>query len=129
VKSPFLTLHKAIRDRIISATGREVYDDFPENVPMPHIIAGEIDGRDWSDKFQPGQEVAATIHIWSSYPGKKEAAQIMDEVLQALTSSELSLDTDFRAVYSGLDMAEIIIDIDGITRHGILKFRFLIEEV
>jgi len=129
VKSPLLVLHKAIRDRIISATGREVYDDFPENESMPYIVAGEIDGRDWSDKFQPGQEVNATIHVWSDYPGKKEVADIMDEILQALTSNPLSLGSSFRAVCSGLDMSEIIIDIDGVTRHGILKFKYLIEEV
>lgn len=122
-------LHKAIRDRIVSATGREVYDDFPENVPMPHIVMGEIDGRDWSDKFRPGQEVTATVHIWSDYHGKKEVAEIMDEVLQALTSSPLSLGDSFRAVCEGLDMSGLIIDIDGITRHGILKLKYLVEEV
>ena len=129
MKSPFLAIHKAIRDRIISATGREVYDDFPENTPMPHIIAGEIEGRDWSDKFQPGQELTATIHVWSDYPGKKEVAEIMDGVLQALTSEPLSLNSEFSAVCEGLDMSEIIIDIDGVTRHGILRFKYLVEEV
>jgi len=129
MKSPFLVLHKAIRDRIISATGREVYDNFPKNVSMPYIIAGEIEGRDWSDKFAPGQEIVATIHVWSSYPGKKEVAEIMDEILQALYLEPLSLGEAFRAVCQSLDLSEIIVDIDGITRHGILKFRYLIEEV
>jgi len=128
MKSPFLVLHKAIRDRIISATGRDVYDDFPENVSMPYIIAGEIEGRDWSDKFAPGQEIVASIHVWSKYPGKKEAAEIMDEILQALSLEPLSLGEAFRAVCQSLDLSEIIVDIDGITRHGILKFRYLIEE-
>jgi hypothetical protein len=129
MKSPFLVLHKAIRDRIKDVTGREVYDDFPENVSMPYIVAGEIEGRDWSDKFQPGQQVIATIHIWSSYPGRKEVAEIMDETLQALSSESLSLSDEFKAVLSSLDLSQIIIDIDGMTRHGILKLRFLIEEL
>jgi len=128
MKSPFLVLHKAIRDRIISATGRDVYDDFPENVSMPYIIAGEIEGRDWSDKFVPGQEIVASIHVWSKYPGKKEVAEIMDEILQALSLEPLSLGEAFMAVCQSLDLSEIIVDIDGITRHGILKFRYLIEE-
>jgi hypothetical protein len=128
MKSPFLVLHKAIRDRIISATGRDVYDDFPENVSMPYIIAGEIEGRDWSDKFAPGQEIVASIHVWSKYPGKKEVAEIMDEILQALSLEPLSLGEAFRAVCQSLDLSEIIVDIDGITRHGILKIRYLIEE-
>lgn len=129
MKSPFLALHKAIRDRIINSTGRSVYDDFPENASMPYIVTGELEGRDWSDKFQPGQEVFATIHIWSDYPGKKEVAEIMNGVLQALTSEPISLGIEFNAICEGLDMSEIIIDIDGVTRHGILRFRYLIEEV
>ena len=128
MKSPFLVLHKAIRDRIISTTGRDVYDDFPENMSMPYIIVGEIEGRDWSDKFVPGQEIVASIHVWSKYPGKKEVAEIMDEILQALSLEPLSLGEAFRAVCQSLDLSEIIVDIDGITRHGILKFRYLIEE-
>lgn len=129
MKSPFLSLHKAIRDRIVNVTGREVYDDFPKNVSMPYIIMGEIDGRDWSDKFRPGQEIGVTMHIWSNYPGKKEVAEIMNGVLQALTSEPISLGIEFNAICEGLDMSEIIIDIDGVTRHGILRFRYLIEEV
>lgn len=129
MRSPFLPLHKAMRDRIKSATSREVYDQVPENAAMPYIAMGEMEARDWSDKINPGQEVTSTIHIWSSYPGRKEAAQIMDEIISTLTSSPLSLEGGFRAVVSALDLAEIIVDIDGITRHGVIRFKYKIEEV
>jgi len=129
MRSPFLPLLKAQRDRIKSVTGREVYDDLPQNASMPYIVAGEIEGREWSDKFQPGQEVTSSIHVWSNYPGRKEAGEIMDEILSALTSSPLTLEGGFRAVVSTLELSEIIVDIDGVTRHGILKIKYLIEEV
>ena len=130
MKSPFLALHQAQRDRIIAETGSKVYDDFPgQDVAMPYVVMGEVSGRDWSDKFSPGQEVTSTIHVWSDYPGRKECAEIQDAVLRALSSEALHLGPNFRAVYSGLDLSEIIIDIDGVSRHGVLRLRYLIEEV
>ena len=129
MRSPFLPLLKAQRDRIKSVTGREVYDDLPQNASMPYVVAGEIEGREWSDKFQPGQEVTSSIHVWSNYPGRKEAGEIIDEILSALSSSPLNLEGGFGAVVSTLELSEIIVDIDGVTRHGILKIKYLIEEV
>lgn len=130
MKSPFLVLHKAIGDRIVARTRfSEVFDDTPENERFPYITMGELIGRDWSDKFTPGQEVHSTIHIWSQYEGKKEVLEIGDEVLQALTRPPpLDLGTGFHAVVDTLDTHQIIMDIDGFTRHGILTFRYLIEE-
>ena len=130
MKSPFLVLHQAQRDRIIAETGSKVFDDFPgQDIAMPYVIMGEVSGRDWSDKFSPGQEITSTIHIWSDYPGRKECAEIEDAVLRALSGDALSLGQEFRAVYSGLDLSEIIIDIDGVTRHGVLRIRYLVEEI
>ena len=129
MKSPLLILHKAIGDRIVSRTGREIFDDTPENEKFPYITMGALVCRDWSDKFVPGQEVHSTTHQWSQYPGKKEILEVNDEVLQALTRPPpLDLGPGFRAVVDGLDTNEIIMDIDGFTRHGILTLRYLIEE-
>ena len=129
MKSPFLTLNTAIGDRIIDRTGREVFDDTPENEKFPYITLGSMIGRDWSDKFIPGQEVHATVHIWSQYPGKKEVSEIGDEILQALTRTPLDLGVGFNAVVDGLDSHNVIMDIDGFTRHAIITMRYLIEEV
>ena len=130
MKSPFLPLHQAQRDRIVAETGFKVFDDFPgADVAMPYVIMGEVSGRDWSDKFEPGQEVFSTVHIWSQYPGRKEAAEMQDAILQALTSSPLDLGPGFYTARGALDMSEMIIDIDGTTRHGIVRMKYLIEEL
>jgi len=106
-----------------------VYDDNPEQAAYPYVVMGEITARDWSDKFKPGQEVYSTIHIWSQFAGRKEADDMADGVLQALTKSPLDLSPNFRAVLEGFDSYDLIIDIDGKTRHGLLRFRYLIEEL
>lgn len=129
MKSPFLVLHDAQVARIEAETSYKVFDDMPKQEPYPYVTMGEMTGRDWSDKFEPGQEVYSTIHIWSQYAGRKEAADMGDGILQALSKSPLDLAPNFRAVLDELDMNELIIDIDGKTRHGILRMKYLIEEV
>lgn len=129
MKSPFLTLHKAQYERLTAATSYRIFDNLPEQAEFPYVVLGEVSGRDWSDKFGPGQEVFSTVHIWSQYPGRKEAAEMQDAILRVLTSSPLALGPDFHAAFGTLDMSEMIIDIDGVTRHGIVRVKYLIEEL
>lgn len=129
MKSPFLVLHDAEIARIEAETSYTIYDDLPEQAAFPYVVMGEMTARDWSDKFEPGQEVHSTKHIWSRYKGRKEAVDMGDAILQALSKSPLDLSPNFWAVLQDLDTNELIMDIDGITRHGILRHRYLIEEV
>lgn len=129
MKSPILALQDAQVARIEADTTYTIYDDMPEQPAYPYVTMGEITARDWSDKFEPGQEITSTIHIWSQYRGKKEIADMGDGILQALLRQGLDLSPNFRAVLGDLDTHDLIIDIDGITRHAVLRFRYLIEEV
>lgn len=129
MKSSTLVLFKAQFTRIEAETAYTVYDDNPEQAAYPYIVMGEITARDWSAKSEPGQEVYSTIHIWSQYAGRKEADDMSDGALQALTKRKLDLSPDFREVLGVFDSYDLIIDIDGKTRHGILRMRYLIQEV
>lgn len=130
MKSPTLQLHKAEADRIEAQTSYKVFDANPENETSPYIVKGEIKASDWSDKSKPGMEVFSTTHFWSRYPGRKEVDQMVDAVLQALTVSPLSLGADFNiTVGPKLDDYSLLVDLDGKTRHGILRLFYLIEEV
>lgn len=129
MRSPYLHLRDAIGDRIETRTGYQVFDAFPsDGDPLPRVVLGSMNSRAWGDKFVPGQDVIATIDVWTDYDGSAQAAEIMDKVLDALTSGVLQLTGGFRAAFSRLDYQDLIIDIDGRTRHGILRFRFLIDE-
>jgi hypothetical protein len=56
----------------------------------------------------------------------KEAKQIMDTIIQALTSTPLEVE-GFFVVIARLDMVETMRDPEGY-RHGIVRFRFKIQE-
>jgi len=129
MKSPTLVLHEAQVVRIEALTAYKVFDENPENEPYPYVVMGEISAKDWSDKFEDGMEVYSTIHVWSQYHGRKEADQMSDAILQALTSSPLELGASFRAALDRLDGYNLLVDLDGKNRHGVLRFKYYIEEL
>jgi len=129
MKSPTLVLHDAQVVRIEAHTGYTIYDENPQNAPYPYVVMGEITAKDWSDKLEDGMEVYSTIHVWSRYHGRKEADEMADRILQALSSSAISVGSNFRTALDRLDDYSLIVDMDGKTRHGILRFKYLIEEL
>jgi len=129
MRSPLLKLHEAIYNRLKDNLSYSVYDDVPENADFPYVSMGAVTSSDWSDKFIPGMQVISTIDLWSQYKGRKEVLEMTGAALQVLTSGDIDLSPEFKAVWKGLDSLEIIIDIDGVTRHGILKYKLLIEEL
>jgi len=129
MRLPTATLHDAQIVRIEANTAYTVYDENPEDAPFPYIVMGEIMARDWSDKSADGTEVYSTIHIWSQYHGRKEAGEMADALVYAFSLGPLNLSPNFRAALDRMDSYNLMVDIDGVTRHGILKFKYLIEEL
>lgn len=127
MKSPLFELQKAIFGRL-STLSCPVYDAVPKGSTFPYVTIGEDTALDWSTKTANGQEVTVTIHVWSRYEGMKEVKQLTDEVIQQMTVSPLVM-TGFTTNPVQLELNEVIRDSDGITRHGILRFRLFIAEV
>lgn len=103
-----------------------VYDNVPSDAVFPYVTLGESTGTDWGTKNSDGENIVATLHCWSQYPGKKEAKQILDQMLQAL-SQPLSM-SGFNIVVNKLEYIDVLDDKDGITKHGILRLRFMIGQ-
>jgi hypothetical protein len=129
-RSPLLSLQKAIYARLKSKLTVSVYDAVPDGAVFPYVTIGEDTAVDWSTKLTSGQEVTHTLHIWSQYQGMTEIKDLIDQVIQALTISPLDLTADkFKAIVHSLDFNETFRDPDGITRHGVLRFRFKIQDI
>lgn len=127
MKSPLLPLQKAIYDRLKANLTCPVYDHVPDGVAMPYVTLGEDTAVDWSTKPVPGTEVTHTLHIWSDYSGMAEVKRIIDQVVQALTISPLTVE-GFAVVMPRLDMVDTMRDPEGY-RHGVVRFRFKVMEV
>lgn len=127
MKSPFNPLQVAIYNRLNGILSCPLYDAVPQSESFPYATLGEFTGLDWSTKIEPGQEVTITLHVWSRKAGMKETQTIMDEIIQAMSEEKLIV-TNFNVVLLLLDMSTTLRDPDGITRHGVVRFRAKIQE-
>lgn len=91
----------------------------------PFIQLGEDRVDDYSTKVEAGGEYELNFDIWSQYKGSKECKQIMDKIHDLLHDSNISV-TGFNLVNIQLDYSDILKDPDGVTRHGIMRFRAII---
>jgi hypothetical protein len=110
-------------DNTLSSTyGASVFDDVPEDTSYPYITLGEDNITEFGTKDLDGTTNTLTIHIWSEYKGSKETKQIMDRVHDLLHDSSLSV-SGFNLINMRFEFSDIMRDPDGITRHGVMRFR------
>jgi len=107
---------------LTSVLGASVFDDIPENTPYPYVQLGEDTAIDYSTKDQTGSEVTVNVDVWSRYRGSLEAKNIMDRIHTLLHDSSLSV-TGSNFINMRFEFSDIIRDPDGITRHGVMRFR------
>ena len=98
------------------------YDDVPEGASFPYVTMGEDASNDYGTKDLDGSTVSLNIHVWSQYRGSKEVKTIMDRIHTLLHDSSLSV-SGCNLVNTRLEFMDILRDPDGITRHGVMRFR------
>ena len=112
-----LTAHTPLMNKI---TG--VLDDVKADQPFPYVTLGEPVSTPWDSKTSVGENITWVLHCWSQYEGKREAYEILNLMHEAFTTQSLSVSgfsvSDFRR-----EQQQVITDIDGLTRHGILNVR------
>ena len=102
-----------------------VFDDVPQNTTYPYIAIGEETVIDYSTKDIDGNESTLNIHVWSQYKGSKETKQIMDKIHDLLHNSNLTV-VGHNLINLRFEYSDIMRDPDGITRHGVMRFRAII---
>jgi len=126
-KSVFGVLNSAnITDAAGSAiTG--VFDDVPEGTGYPYIVVGEESSNNVSTKSLDMHEHTLTIHTWSQYRGLKEIKVIMKQIYDTLNNASLNV-SGGQAVNMKQEFLTTLVDADGITRHGIMRFRAVVSD-
>lgn len=100
----------------------------PNNEGFPYQTMGEETSVSLDTDDSEGAEGTLTIHSWSTYRGTKEIRQMQDATHRALHRYSLSV-TGANFITIEYDFSQILTDPDGITRHGIMRFRALLDEV
>lgn len=123
-----LSLQRAVYDRLNAYPGLpSVYDDVPNDAAFPYVAIGEDTHVPFDTDDSLGSESTVTLHTWSRYRGKKQAKEIQALIYDALTRKALALDAH-HLITIEFEYSEVVLDPDGITRHGIQRFRALIEQ-
>ena len=107
---------------ITSTLACGVYDEVVEGNSYPFISLGEETAIDYSTNNLVGAETTINIHIWSRYKGSKQTKQIMDKVHDLLHDVSLTV-SGVNLINLRFEYSDIMRDPDGITRHGVMRFR------
>jgi hypothetical protein len=102
--------------------GVSIYDDIPENASFPYIQMGQDSISEYDVKDADGSQTTMTLHIWSQYKGAKETKNILDKLHDLLHDSDLTV-SGYNFVNCRFEFADILRDPDGVTRHGVIRFR------
>ena len=99
-----------------------VYDEVVEGNTYPFITLGEETAIDYSTNNLVGAETTINIHIWSRYKGSKQTKQILDKIHDLLHDVSLTV-SGVNLINLRFEYSDIMRDPDGITRHGVMRFR------
>jgi len=110
---------------LTSTLGSGVYDEVPQGSAYPFVQIGDDSTMDYSTKDVAGSETTLSLHVWSQDHGSKQTKDIIDRVHTLLHDANLSV-TGFNFINIRMEFSDIIRDPDGITRHGIMRFRAIV---
>lgn len=107
----------------LSTLATPVYDEVPQNTPPAFIVTGDLNMNEYDGDDFTGFDGTIQIDTFTTYRGKKQCADIMSGIYDALHRSELTI-TGYTWLGIDCEYSDIIRESDGLTRHGVQRFRF-----
>ena len=104
-----------------------VFDDVPEATDYPYVVIGEDTMADSSAKDKDIFEHTLTIHAWSQYRGRRDIKVIMEQIHNALHNQVISV-SGASLINIRQEFQTTLLEGDGITRHGIMRFRAVVSD-
>lgn len=104
-----------------------VYDHVPQSAEFPYVTIGTVSGDEHDADDISGQDLEVTVNAFSRYRGLKEIEQIGRQVDDALHRTTPTV-TNAKVVTFHRETSEAVLDPDGLTRHGIQRYRVILEE-
>ena len=116
-------------DSAVSAiVGTDVYDHAPSSNPFPRITMGASDATPDDADCVNGQEVNLQVDCWSRDDGNLHPCRaLVDAAREALHEANVSLPDPYALVSIRVPLTRVAQDPDGITAHGIVNVRALVE--
>lgn len=103
----------------------DVYDFVPEGTAFPYVKIGEQTMVDNGTKNKQGTDFTIEVHTFSRYRGSVEIKNIMSVVYDILHESNLSV-SGADLINMRFEFSDIIKENDGLTTHGVQRFRVFV---
>lgn len=103
-----------------------VFDHVPQGSAFPYLVIGAVSATPFDTKTEAGLDQSLTVHTWSRYRGLKETKDVMAAVLAVLDGQSLAV-AGHTLVLLRFEFATTVVDDDGLTRHGVQRFRALTQ--
>lgn len=113
---------------LLAQGASSVLDHVPQSTPYPYVVVGEATTAPFDSKTEDGMDQTITLHAWSTFNGMSEIKEIMAAVVEVLDRANISV-TGHDLIDISFLSSEAKLEEDGVTRHGIQKFRVLTEAV
>lgn len=114
-------------DSTLGALITGVYDSVPDDTTLPIVVIGEGTTIDSGTKTLDARDYVFTVDVWSSYRGFKQAKNIMKQVYSLLHEYSLGV-SGANLIDCRCEFTTQVIEGDGVTRHGIMRFRAFITD-
>ena len=98
-----------------------IYDFVPESTSFPYVKVGDQTMVEDGTKDKKGSDFTLMVHTFSRYRGSKEIKEIMSLVYDILHESSLSISGAMNNMR--FEFSDIIKESDGLTTHGVQRFR------
>jgi len=106
-----------------------LYDALPADpVIFPYVVIGEAGAMSFDTKSEAGMVHRPSVHSWSRYRGLKEIKLLMAAIASALVDAPLTI-AGHHLVLIDFAGSDVVLDPDGLTRHGVQRFRALTQAV
>ena len=122
------TVYNALIGNVALTTklgGNNIYDFVPEGTDFPYVKIGDQTMVDDGTKTKQGSDFTLIIHTFSRYRGSKETKEIMSRIYALLHESSLTV-SGASLVNLRFEFSDIIKENDGLTTHGLQRFRAVI---
>lgn len=114
-------------NNLTSTLGATVYDYVPDSSSFPYVKLGEETAIDNGTKSLQGNEHTLVIHSFSRYRGSKQIKEIMSRIYALLHESSLSV-SGASLVNLRFEFSDVIKENDGLTSHGLQRFRAVVYD-
>lgn len=115
---------------VFAPAAPRVYDDVPTTPKFPYVNIGDDQVVDDSH-CEAAFEISSTIHVFAREGGQTQAKAIGDAIIADIGIGDLDVAgfvVKASEIEPALQSSQYFKDPDGLTAHGVLVFRFLLDQ-